>query len=46
MMSIRFYDTYREALAVKERQGVPAVAPAVDRQAFDTTLAVYNDKSI
>ena len=42
----QIYDTYREALAVKERQGVPSVGPAVDRRAFDTTLAVYNDKSI
>ena len=40
------YDTYREALAVKEREGVPAVGPAVDRRAFDATLAVYNDQSI
>ena len=39
-------ETYKEALAVKERQGVPAVGSAVDRRAFDTTLAVYNDKSI
>ena len=42
----KLYDTYREALAVKERQGVPAVGPAVDRRAFDTTLVVHNDKSI
>ena len=40
------FDTYREALAVKERQGVPAVGPAEDRRAFDTSLAVYNDQSI
>ncbi|MEC8493604.1 MAG: hypothetical protein VXZ39_01700, partial [Planctomycetota bacterium] len=40
------YDIYREALAIQERKGVPAVGPAVDRRAFDATLAVYNDKSI
>ena len=40
------YDTYREALAVQERKHVPAVGPAVDRRAFDATLAVYNDENI
>lgn len=40
------YDIYREALAVQERKGVPAVSPAVDRRAFDATLAVYKDESI
>ena len=40
------YDIYREALAIQERKGVPAVGPAVDRRAFDATLAVYNDQSI
>ena len=40
------WDTYKEALAVQERQGVPAVGPAVDRRAFDTTLEVYNDSCI
>ena len=40
------YDIYREALAIQERKGVPAVGPAVDRRAFDSTLAVYNDESI
>ena len=40
------HETYREALAVQERKGVSAVGPSVDRRAFDTTLAVYNDQSI
>ena len=40
------YDIYREALAVQERKGVPAVGAAVDRRAFDATLAAYNDQSI
>ena len=40
------YDIYREALAVQERKGVPAVGAAVDRRAFDATLAVFNDQSI
>ena len=40
------YDIYREALAIQERKRVPAVGPAVDRRAFDATLAVYNDQSI
>ena len=40
------YDIYREALAIQERKRVPAVGPAVDRRAFDATLAVYNDQRI
>ena len=40
------YDLYREALAVQDRTNVPAVGPAVDRRAFDATLAVYNDEKI
>ena len=42
----KIYDIYREALAVQERKGVPAVDAAVDRRAFDATLAVFNDQSI
>ena len=40
------YDTYREALAVQERNNVQAVGPCVDRRAFEATLDVYNDKNI
>ena len=40
------WDVYQQALAVQERQSVPAVGAAVDRRAFDTTLAVYNDNRI
>ena len=40
------YDIYREALAVQERKGVPAVGASVDRRAFDATLVVQNDQSV
>ena len=40
------YDTYREALAVQERNNIPAVGPCVDRGAFEATLVVYNDEKI
>ena len=40
------WDVYLESLAVRERQQVPSVGPAVDRRAFETTLAVYKDECV
>ena len=40
------WDVYLQALAVRERQGIPAVGAAVDRRAFETTQAKYNDHSV
>ena len=40
------WDVYKQALAVKEREGIPAVGAAIDRRAFENTLQCYNDESI
>jgi len=40
------WDVYKQALAVQERQTVPAVGAAIDRRAFEHTLQRYNDDSI
>ena len=40
------WDVYKQALAVQERQTVPAVGAAIDRRAFEYTLQCYNDHSI
>ena len=40
------WDVYKEALAVQERQTVPAVGAAIDRRAFEATMERYNDHSI
>ena len=38
------YDVYLEALAVKERQGIPAHGPSIERRTFEYTEIAYNDK--
>ena len=40
------WDVYKQALAVRERQTLPAVGAAVDRRAFDQTLQVYTDDRV
>ena len=40
------WDVYAEALAVQERQRVPAVGAAIDRRAFEATLEQYHDDRI
>ena len=42
----RVWDVYKEAIAVKEREGFPSVGSSVDRRSFEYTMEVYNDKSI
>ena len=39
------WDVYKQALAVKERETIPAVGAAVDRRAFECTVQRYNDHS-
>ena len=41
-----YWDIYKQAIAVKEREGFPFVGVSVDRRSFDYTLEVYNDKNI
>jgi hypothetical protein len=40
------WDLYKQALAVLERRGVPAVGPSVDRRTFEHVVQVYNDEAI
>ena len=42
----QLYDIYLQALAVKERQGFPAVGPSIERRVFEHTQQIYNDASI
>ena len=42
----KFWDVYKQALAVRERQSIPVVGAAVDRRAFEHTLQVYNDDCV
>ena len=39
------WDVYKQALAVKERETIPAVGAAIDRRAFECTVQRYNDHS-
>ena len=40
------WDLYKQALAVQERRGYPAVGVSVDRRAFEYTNRVYNDTRV
>ena len=37
---------YKQAIAVKEREKVPTVGPAIDRRSINHTLVAYNDERI
>ena len=41
-----YWDLYKQALAMKERQCIPVTGVSVDRRAFEYTLQVYNDGTI
>ena len=41
-----YWDLYKQALAIKERQCIPVTGVSVDRRAFEYTLQVYNDETI
>ena len=36
------WDVYKQAIAVREREKVPTVGPAVDRRSVNHTLVAYN----
>ena len=38
------WDVYKQAIAVREREKVPTVGPAIDRRSVNHTLVAYNDE--
>ena len=40
------WDIYKGALSFREREGIPAAGPSVDRRAFQYTSYVYSDARI
>ena len=38
------WDVYKQAIAVKEREKVPTVGPAIDRRSVNHTRVAYNDE--
>ena len=41
-----YWDLYKQALAMKERQCIPVTGVSVDRRAFEYTLQVYNEQTV
>jgi hypothetical protein len=40
------YDVYLQALAVREREGIPVHGPSIQRRIIEYTQQVYNDSMI
>ena len=40
------WDLYTQAIAVRERRGIPCVGPSVDRRSMEHLVAVYKDHPI
>jgi hypothetical protein len=40
------YDVYLQALAVRERMGIPVYGPSIQRRIIEYTQQVYNDSMI
>ena len=43
---VDYWDVYKQALAVKERECIPVTGVSVDREAFEYTLQGYNHDTI
>ena len=43
---VSVWDLYKQAVATKERNSVPAVGASIDRRCFEHLVQVYNDQTI
>ena len=42
----RTWNVYKEAIAIRERDGFPIVGTSIDRRAFEYLMEVYNDAKV
>ena len=42
----RIWNVYKEAIAIRERDGFPIVGTSIDRRAFEYLMEIYNDAKV
>ena len=42
----RTWNVYKEAIAIRERDGFPIVGTSIDRRAFEYVMEIYNDAKV